>query len=59
MTSQIIEAGPIELQNNNSNERITLCLMKDNTLSERCYLTSGDLKHQAVYPPKKDFDQGL
>lgn len=59
MSTKIIEAGPIELQDKNSNERITLCLMKDLTVSERCYLASGDLKHQAAYSPKKDLDQGL
>ena len=59
MATQIIEAGPIELQDKNSNERITLCLMKDLTVSERRYRASGDLSHQAAYPPKKDLDQGL
>ena len=33
--------------------------MKDLTVSERRYLASGDLKHQAAYSPKKDLDQGL
>ena len=59
MATQIIEAGPIELQDKNTNERITLCLMNDLTVSERRYRASGDLQHQAAYPPKKDLDQGL
>ena len=59
MATQIIEAGPIELQDKNSNERITLCLMHDLTLSERRYRACGDLQHEQAFPPMKDLDQGL
>ena len=59
MVSIAIEAGPIEFREKTSSEKVTVCLMSDNTVSERRYRANGQLFYQAAHPPKKDLDQGL
>ena len=59
MVSIAIEAGPIEFKELSSKDTVTICLMSDNTVSERRYRQNGQLWHQAAYPPRKDLDEGL